>query len=381
MGRKAAAGTAGHLDALDGMRAIAIGAVLVLHLDRAHFPGGAFGVDVFFVLSSFLISTLLLHEFSRNGRIRFGAFYWRRIFRLYPALLLWLAVLAIPTALVLHEAGTIPWSAAGAVLYLNDFLQAWTQHVGSPFDQSWSLAVEEQFYLVWPLALALITTRLTVRGQKRTLVVMVAASLAIWLLYGNYFLPTGHLVPLALGCWAAFWMAQGGAQTRWAGWLTDSRVAVGALAIFAVALFASPPGRIGGDLLALAVDLAATGLMLHTVLAARSWPSRVLGSSPLRWIGVRSYGVYLYGLTLVILIPAVTHLPLHEAAPLDLVVIAVVVALSYRYVEAPLRARGRAWLVDAEHGRRAVPVADRNGAASGAEPRQSSAEESLTDAT
>ncbi len=333
----------GHLDALDGMRAIAIGGVLLLHLDRAHFPGGAFGVDVFFVLSSYLITSLLLDEVARRGRIRFGAFYGRRFFRLYPALLLWLAAVAIPTALVVHEAGTIPWSTAGAFFYVNDFLEAWTTHVGASFDQSWSLAVEEQFYLLWPLALALMARRCGARSQRTIALALVVGSVAIWIPFGNYFLPTGHLVPLALGCWAAFWLAHGGASTRLAAILRDGRLAAAAIAVFVVALLYSPTGR-SGQVLVLAVAVAATGLMLHTILAQRSWPSRVLASPLFRWIGVRSYGIYLYGLTLLILIPAVTHLPLHEVVPLDMVAIALVVGLSYRYVEAPLRARGRAWL-------------------------------------
>ncbi len=343
MGREPDTDAAGHLNALDGMRAIAIGGVLLLHLDRAHFPGGAFGVDVFFVLSSYLITSLLLEEVGRHGRVRFGAFYWRRFFRLYPALLLWLAALAIPTAFVVHQAGTVPWSTAGAVFYFNDLLEAFTNHVGAPFDQSWSLAVEEQFYLVWPVAAVLIATRLGRRRQRVTVLGLVVVSVVLSVPFGNYFLPTGHLVPLALGCWAAFWLAHGGAHDRPARFLRDSRVAVAAVAVFAMALVYAPTGRTG-PAVALAVDVAATGLLLHSVLAAGSWPSRVLSSPLFRWIGVRSYGIYLYGLTLLVLVPAVTHLPLHEVVPVDLVAMTLVVALSYRYVEAPLRARGRAWL-------------------------------------
>ena len=266
------------------------------------------------MLSSYLITSLLLEEVGRHGRVRFGAFYWRRFFRLYPALLLWLAALAIPTAFVVHQARTVPWSTAGAVFYFNDFLEAFTNHVGAPFDQSWSLAVEEQFYLVWPVAAFLIATRLGRRRQRVTVLGLVVISVVLSVPFGNYFLPTGHLVPLALGCWAAFWLAHGGAHHRPARFLRDSRVAVAAVAVFAVALVYAPTGRTG-QAVALAVDVAATGLLLHSVLAAGSWPSRLLSSPLFRWIGVRSYGIYLYGLTLLVLVPAVTHLPLHEVVP------------------------------------------------------------------
>lgn len=128
-----------YLASLDGIRAVAITGVFGLHLARQYFPGGAFGVDVFFVLSAYLITSILLRELRHRGRIRFGAFYCRRIFRLGPALVLWLLLLATPTALLQHAGSSISWSTAGALFYFNDFLEAWTRHVGSAYDQSWSL--------------------------------------------------------------------------------------------------------------------------------------------------------------------------------------------------------------------------------------------------
>ena len=87
--------------------------------------------------------------------------------------------------------------------------------------------------------------------------------------------------------------------------------------------------------------MAATALLLHCTLNAESFVSRVLASPVPRWIGVRSYGIYLYGLTILILVPLVTHLKLHDALPVDVVVTAAVVALSYRFAEAPFRSWGR----------------------------------------
>ncbi len=358
MGTSTSNGTGAHLDALDGLRAVAIGAVFLLHIDRAHFPGGALGVDVFFVLSSYLISTILLEETARRGTIGYRNFYWRRFFRLAPALVLWLALIAAPTAIIAHQVGTIPWSTAGALFYFNDFLQAFTNHVGTAYDQSWSLAVEEQFYLVWPLLLAFIATRLAPPTQRRFVVALLALSVPVWFLFGNYFLPTGHLVALALGFWVAFWLFHGGGQTRLAAAVRDVRVPVASIAVLAVGLVYAPGGNTG-KALALAVDLAATALMVHCILNARSMVSSLLSSSVFRWVGVRSYGIYLYGLTLLVLIPLVTHLKLHEAAPIDVAVTAVIVAISYRYVEAPVRARGRAWLArPAEASPVAPPLAD-----------------------
>lgn len=331
-----------YLAALDGIRAIAIAGVFALHLDRANFPGGAFGVDVFFVLSAYLITSILLREFQRTGTLEFGAFYWRRFFRLAPALILWLAVIALPTAIVDHAGSSVGWSTAGSLFYFNDFLQAWTTHVSSAYDQSWSLAVEEQFYLLWPLLLFLAARHMRPRAQERTVALLVLGSIVVWLLYGNYFLPTGHLVALAAGAWAAFQVSNG-VNPVLVRIVKKPAVASICIVVFAVASFYSPTGYLG-DAMAFLVYMAATVLTLHCVLLPSSIISRSLGSTLPRWIGRRSYGIYLYGLTLMQLVPALTHLPLHEAAFLDVLSTAVVVAISYRFIESPLRNRGRQWL-------------------------------------
>jgi peptidoglycan/LPS O-acetylase OafA/YrhL len=356
----------GHLDSLDGIRAIAIGGVFLLHADKKYFPGGFLGVDVFFILSSFLITSILLRERQGRGKVDYGAFYWRRFFRLAPALVLWLALIAAPTAILSHQASTIPISTAGALLYFNDFLAAFTHKLGSAYDQSWSLSVEEQFYLVWPFVFALAVGKLTPIGLRRAMIGFVGVSVVIWLAIGNYSLPTGHLVPLALGCWAACWSIQSRQTSRLAPVLRDNRLALACLPVFVVALLVNVPGA-KGDALSLLVALAATALLLHCTLNAESFVSRALASPVPRWIGVRSYGIYLYGLTLLILVPLVTHLKLHEALPVDVVVITIVVAISYRFAEAPFRSWGRAWLMrrgevessDAELG--LVGMADEDG--------------------
>ena len=300
-------------------------------------------MDVFFVLSSFLITSILLRERQGRGKVDYAAFYWRRFFRLAPALVLWLALIAAPTAIIGHQASTIPISTTGALFYFNDFLGAFTDKVGTAYNQSWSLSVEEQFYMVWPFLFALAVGRLTSVGLRRAMIGFVGASVVIWLTIGNYALPTGHLVPLALGCWAACWSIESRETSRLTPVLRDGRIAVACLLVFAGALLVNPPGA-KGQALALLLAVAATALLLHCTLNAESLGSRVLASPLPRWIGVRSYGIYLYGLTLLILVPAVTHLQFHVAFPVDVAVIAVVVALSFRFVETPLRASGRAWL-------------------------------------
>jgi peptidoglycan/LPS O-acetylase OafA/YrhL len=327
---------------LDGMRAIAIAGVFALHLRQPVFPGGAFGVDVFFVLSAYLITTILLREKRDHSRVNFGAFYWRRAIRLGPALLLWLVLVATPTAVLEHAGSKIPWSTAGVLFYFSDFLEAWSRHVGGAYIQSWSLAVEEQFYLVWPLLLVLLATYLRPVAQRYAVAGLVAGSIVIRIVVPNYFLPTGHLAALAMGCWAAFYAID--IQGGWfATLIRDTRLAIACVAVFVVATFVVPTGRlgIGRELL---VDLAAMLLTLHCTFTSGSVVSRALGSNVPRWIGERSYGMYLYGITILGLVPAVTHLSLRYAGPIDILLTGVIAAASYRYVEAPLRARGRLML-------------------------------------
>ncbi|KHK99309.1 hypothetical protein LK09_03235 [Microbacterium mangrovi] len=331
----------GYVPALDGLRAIAVGGVFLLHLAAAYFPGGAFGVDVFFVLSAFLITGLLLKEVDATGRVDFPAFYWRRAFRLLPALLVWI-VLASTTAVLAGQAAKVPWSAAGALFYFSDFLQAWTDWVATAFDQAWSLSVEEQFYFIWPALLVLVILRATPRAQRWFLSLSVVAAAAFAFTDPNYFLPTAHLLPLVIGCWAAEQRARG--CSPWVGTVARLRwVGIPALLVFVVAALILPPTPVD-HVVFLVVAVASTVVVLNVTSGERTVAARILGSPVPRWLGARSYGIYLYGLTLMQLVPLLTGLRLTYAAPVDVVLTLVVVAVSYRYLESPVRRWGRRWL-------------------------------------
>ncbi|WP_309127643.1 acyltransferase [Microbacterium sp.] len=333
----------GYVPALDGIRAIAVLAVYLLHLAGAYFPGGAVGVDLFFVLSAFLITGLLMAEFERTGRVRFGDFYLRRAFRLLPALLLWL-VLASFTAVMAGEGEKVAWSAAGALFYFNDFQQAWTDRVAAAFNQSWSLSVEEQFYFVWPPLLVLVLLRRSLRVQRWFLHVSVIVAVAVAFTPQNYFLPTGHLLPLVIGCWAADQHAHG--RTSWIAAVTRQPwIGAVALTVFAVATLVVY--RPLGDVMFVTVAFATAALILNITGDRANLVSRALGSAVPRWVGARSYGIYLYGLTLMHLVPLlIVGIELRFAAPIDIALTILVVALSYRFVESPVRRWGRQWLRD-----------------------------------
>ncbi|HEX4905861.1 MAG TPA: acyltransferase, partial [Acidimicrobiales bacterium] len=151
----------GHVPALDGLRGVAVAAVLVFHGGVSWAPGGFLGVDVFFVLSGFLITTLLLEEAaSSGGRISLGAFWARRVRRLVPALAVVCiaVVVAAPWIAEAHSASSIRLDAAAALSYVANWRFILTDAAyfdrtagPSPLEHTWSLGVEEQFYVVWPL--------------------------------------------------------------------------------------------------------------------------------------------------------------------------------------------------------------------------------------
>ena len=212
--RRPAAPLAHRATALDGLRTVAILIVMLYHLHVAGFEGGFIGVQVFFVLSGFLITSLLLGEQRRTGRIRLGSFWVKRLLRLYPALL------------VMVAAGIALWSWVGdykgasfsageaaviALTYTGNLFRSFWDTTQGVFGHTWSLSMEEQFYLVWPPVLVLL---FVVRAHRRALivglgVVVVGASIASWASYRTpgggatpdvYFSPVLGLVPLATGC-------------------------------------------------------------------------------------------------------------------------------------------------------------------------------------
>jgi peptidoglycan/LPS O-acetylase OafA/YrhL len=276
-----------HRPGLDGVRALAALAVLLFHARAPGFSGGFVGVDVFFVLSGYLITSLLTAELERTGRIDLGRFYLRRALRLVPALALLLVVYmavapwlwpAIPTG---EHVGDVVLSG----LYLSDYAFALFQrpHI---LRHTWSLAVEAQFYLLWPLAVAALA-----RNPRRVpwmLALYLAASL--WrvadLVRGDvvstYYRADTHASGLLLGALLA--------------WSPARRLtpATGAAALFALACLCL--GLRWGPAAGLALGVPAAELAAAVlILAAGQGPvARFLSWRPLAGLGALSYGVYLW---------------------------------------------------------------------------------------
>jgi peptidoglycan/LPS O-acetylase OafA/YrhL len=368
--------------ALDGLRAVAVVAVMAYHLQggsAAVLRGGFLGVDLFFVLSGYLITGLLLDEHARSGRIDLRAFWSRRVRRLFPALVL---VLLAVCAWVWWATPVETWAARRAdVLWTLFYAANWhfvaagqdyfAAYAGaSPLRHAWSLAVEEQFYLLWPLAL---WGLLALGGRRRgrfagrrvaTVVVVVgivvsAVAMAASWTPGDpsraYYGTDGRVQELFTGALLAI-------ALRWlrprAGLLAATRrrlVLVGPLAAGVVlALLVAMPDTSaayyrGGALL---FSVAVAAVLADVELRPAGWVARLLSWRPAVALGVISYGVYLWHWPVVVAWP-VPHDPLASAATQAgrVVVTLAVASASYLLVERwvqrgrPRVAAGRPWRV------------------------------------
>lgn len=355
----------GHLNyapGLDGVRALAVTAVVVYHLGATWLPGGFLGVDVFLVLSGFLITSILLTEFGSHGRIDIKNFYLRRARRLLPALYAMLAGVVLVTAVSTRgELHRLRGDVVAALGYATNWTQIlWNRSYFAQQDRPsllqhlWSLAVEEQFYLVWPLVLVVcLATRRRWVSFAVTGALIAASTVCMALLYqpGNdpkrvYYGTDTHIAPMLVGAALAIVLVlrrQAGrpdasaASRLWADGAAMAGLVGLAWAGTSIGYYSGGLYR-GGYLLVAFATLA-------VVLAAASpgtITARVLGWTPLVWIGQRSYAIYLWHWPILMLTRAKVDVPLHGPVLITLQVTVTLLAsdLSYRYLEGPIRKYG-----------------------------------------
>ncbi len=294
--------------ALDGVRALAVAAVLVFHGYPAWLPGGFLGVDAFFVLSGFLITGLLLDERERTGRIRLPAFWGRRARRLLPALLLVLVVTAVLGRLTLppEELPGLRGDALAALAYVANWRMIYRggdyfaqTAAASPLQHTWSLGIEEQFYLIWPvlLVLALRSRAALLAAAVTGVVASTAASAVLYHPGGDpgrvYYGTDTRAGALLLGCALAALLAG-----RTPG--VPARRSARLLAALGTVVLAWAWLRADGGAAWLyrggltGLGLAVAAVLAHLVTATRGVAARILSLPPLVWLGRVSYGVYLW---------------------------------------------------------------------------------------
>jgi peptidoglycan/LPS O-acetylase OafA/YrhL len=354
-----------YMPGLDGLRAFAVTGVLLYHADLDWIPGGFLGVDVFFVISGYLITSLLLAEFRNQGRIGLGQFYLRRARRLLPALFLVLGVVGLFAVVFLPDEVTkLRGDVVAALVYGTNWWQifrnvSYFEAAGRPplLQHLWSLAVEEQFYLVWPLMLTGMFKLW--HGRRRP---MLLATLAI--------------IVISFGLMVGLSIARGypidhdpsrvyyGTDTRaftmligavlamvWSPWRLSDRATRGARIVLNVIGLGALLGLTwmflnvsefsnnlyrGGFLLCSVLSALVIAVTVHP---AADLGRYVLGLKPIRWIGERSYGIYLWHWPVFMVTRPTLDISM-TGTPNLILRLAVTVALaelSFRYVEQPIR--------------------------------------------
>ncbi len=377
--RRGNGGPAG-IPALDGVRAVAVALVLADHGGIPGLSGGFIGVDVFFVLSGFLITSLLLDELGRTGGVDLPGFWVRRARRLLPALIVMvLGVVALrelfpsdAVAAVRDDAVTAFFWVANWAFVFRDTDYFTQGDTPSPLQHTWSLAVEEQYYALWPLVLvavavglALLTRRRDTRPKLRTVRLAVAgvaiagaaasAVAACLMVSGDspasrnrvYFGTDTRVQALLVGAAAAALMvrdwpalARYGAQirSRWGRRIAQILPLVGLIMLGVVAHFATGSAPEFGRGMLTVVAVAAVFVVAPVALEQRGLVARVLALPPLVWLGMISYGVYLWHWPVFLALngerTGLTGLPLFAIRALATLTLA---AMSWWLIETPVK--------------------------------------------
>jgi peptidoglycan/LPS O-acetylase OafA/YrhL len=354
-----------YMPGLDGLRAIAVLAVIAFHLGLDWAPGGMLGVGVFFTLSGYLITDILLAQLSARGRIDLGRFWLARARRLLPALFVMLAVVvAWVTIFGPAQPDQFRKGVISAIFYVNNWEQIFADvsyfarfEAEGPLDHLWSLSVEEQFYILWPFLLLagvkLVRERPLPSGVRPRLALLtiagaLASSILMAILYEPSFDPSrlyfgtdtragGLLFGAAL---AMVWPSRR-LSRRIAPQARNTLDGLGVLGLAVIALMIWRTGELSpflyrGGFMILSL---ATVLVLMPLTHPACRLGKVLGAQPLRWVGVRSYGIYLWQTPLIVLTtPQGTQ---HEddllRSLLQVAAILAISALSWRFLEEPIR--------------------------------------------
>ncbi len=371
-----------YLPGLDGMRALAVVAVMVYHANSDWLPGGYLGVEVFFVISGYLITLLLIAEKERTSTVDMKQFWIRRSRRLLPALVTMLILLTIWVSIFDRDVlGKLRGDVIAAFTYVTNWYQIWTgagytaANDFAPLRHLWSLAVEEQFYIVWPIVMfallrggtrriADISRWLVIAALGITAVTAVTfysgpvgtpeitpdaywsifgreISIFDWAYLGTFTRASGLLLGAAFAMiWRPVAVMRGPLRRK--GALLDLVSLLGFAILAALVWFMWLVGPDGanawlfrGGLLLCAI---ATLMMVAAVTHERAFTSRILSIPVLLWIGTRSYGLYLYHWPIYQLMRGIAGKPLTLTQfAIAMVLTGIITEASFRFIETPIR--------------------------------------------
>ena len=334
----------GYEPSLDGVRAIAVLSVMVGHLGLVY--AGGLGVDIFFVLSGYLITSILVSEYSANGRVSLKKFYARRALRILPAVVLLLIVLNVLIVFTQpsDHAAKFRWDSLGALFYIANWLRAFGRDLGI-LGHLWSLSIEEQFYLLWPIALAFLLSRKLSLNQIAVIIAVGIGLVNVDRIYLYHGLDSFNRIYNGLDTRADALLA--GCALGVLGYRIFSRRAFAMVGIIGGALvgyvlFRAYPVpadlqvpfglTVGGTLFALSVAFALGGILSN----CESIFAKLLRLPPLVWTGRISYGLYLWHFPVFTLIDV--WFPAVPATLLMVIKIAdtfLCATLSYYFLERP----------------------------------------------
>lgn len=345
---------------IDGLRTLAVLVVVLYHLTVPGFIGGLLGVGVFFTLSGYLITSNLMRSWDRRGILGLKTFWLRRFRRLIPAVILTLAsVIILSAALRKHDLESTILEALSSLFYVNNWHVIFKNKSyfdnfsgPSPLSHMWSLSVEEQFYLLWPLVLLVLLVLLRNRTAALvgTLGITTASFILMWTMASQvgdntrvYEGTDTRAGGLLLGAALAIWLS----SRRHTGKpvvpnlrTADVMGSVGIAGIMLLVIFVPNESVFlyRGGILLLSIS---TILVIFSILHPHSSWSKILGWTPLRWVGERSYGIYLWHMPVIAFMPR-EWFEEHKlmAAAITAVLSLLLASLSWSLVEDPIRRNG-----------------------------------------
>ncbi|MBX7171537.1 MAG: acyltransferase [Pyrinomonadaceae bacterium] len=330
-----------HLPALDGLRFVAVFLVIFYHFGFENVPG-AHGVMLFFVLSGFLITWLLLKENEKTGTISLKGFFKRRVLRIFPAFYVYALIIIL---LLLATKKEVPWMhALSACFYFSNYYSTFHPELNNIFSHTWSLAIEEQFYLIFPFFFLLFC-----RNLKQLAVVIAGIIGAAWIwravlvfglnvsggyIYSAFETRIDHLL---VGCLLAIVLRRNWFEKFWQIVLHNPFIPFMTIAILAVSVYFSLTNIVYKSVVGFAVEpVLMAGFIVQSITFSAQGVWKNLESKPLKFLGTLSYSLYLWQQVTTSAIPTrFADFPVFVQLIATVLVTITVAAISYYLIEMP----------------------------------------------